>query len=47
MPNPYNKPFSISMFVRSFLNKIENHLLFLISSFQEFYKIFEDFFYIA
>ena len=44
MPNPHNKPFSISMLVRSFLNKIENHLLFLIRSLQEFYKIFEVFF---
>ena len=41
MLNPPKKAFSITMFVRSFLNKIENHLLFLISSLQVFHKIFQ------
>ena len=43
LPNPQNKAFSITMFVRLFLNKIENHLLLFISSLQEFISSFHFF----
>ena len=39
--NPKRKTFSIAMFLVSFLNKIENPLLFLTNLLQEFYNSFQ------